>query len=124
MMLPMDRTFLFIGALLGGVGVGLGAFGAHGLRGRLTPDMLAVFETGVRYQMYHALALLAVSAAMPRYEGRLITIAGWAFTAGVFLFSGSLYALSLSGIRVLGAITPIGGVLFLIGWGCLVGLAF
>ena len=112
----MDRTFMFIGALMGFVGVGLGAFGAHGLRGRLTPDMLAVFETGVRYQMYHALALLAIAAMMPRIDGRSVLVAGWCFTAGILIFSGSLYALALSGVTTLGAITPIGGVAFLAGW--------
>jgi uncharacterized membrane protein YgdD (TMEM256/DUF423 family) len=115
----MDRTFLFIGALAGFVGVGLGAFGAHGLRGRLSPDMLAVFETAVRYQMYHALALLLTAALAARSDGWLVTAAGWSFTAGILLFSGSLYALALSGITVLGAVTPLGGVAFLVGWGCL-----
>lgn len=116
----MDKTFLLIGALLGGLGVGLGAFGAHGLRGRLSPEMLAVFETGVRYQMYHALAILLVASLVGRLDGgRLLSAAGWAFTAGVAVFSGSLYALALTGITVLGAITPIGGLAFLVGWVCL-----
>ena len=115
----MDRTFLLIGALFGLLGVTLGAFGAHGLRSRLSADMLAVFETGVRYHMYHALAILAVAALAARIEGRLITAAGWSFTAGILIFSGSLYVLALSGITVLGAITPIGGVAFLVGWACL-----
>ena len=79
---------MFIGALMGFVGVGLGAFGAHGLRGRLTPDMLAVFETGVRYQMYHALALLAVGAMLSRVDSRAVVVAGWSFTAGILIFSG------------------------------------
>lgn len=108
---------MFIGALLGGVGVGLGAFGAHGLRQRLSPDMLAVFETGARYQMYHALALLAVAALLTRSDAtRALTCAGWSFTAGTFIFSGSLYLLALTGVSTLGAITPIGGVAFLAGW--------
>ena len=107
---------MFIGALMGFVGVGLGAFGAHGLRGRLTPDMLAVFETGVRYQMYHALALLAVGAMMSRVDSRALVAAGWSFTVGILIFSGSLYALALSGATMLGAITPIGGLAFLAGW--------
>ena len=107
---------MFIGALMGFVGVGLGAFGAHGLRGRLTPDMLAVFETGVRYQMYHALALLAVGAMLSRVDSRAVVVAGWSFTAGILIFSGSLYALALSGVKTLGAITPIGGLAFLAGW--------
>ena len=120
----MDRTFLFIGALFGGVGVGLGAFGAHGLKGRLSQEMLAVFETGVRYQMYHALALLALGAMMTRLEGRAVVVAGWSFTAGILIFSGSLYALALSGVTMLGAITPIGGVAFLAGWLALAIAAF
>jgi len=120
----MDRTFMFIGALMGFVGVGLGAFGAHGLRGRLSPEMLSVFETGVRYQMYHALALLAVALMMSRVEGRLVVIAGWSFTAGILIFSGSLYALALTGVTTLGAITPIGGVAFLAGWVALAIAAF
>lgn len=108
---------MFIGALLGGVGVGLGAFGAHGLRQRLSPEMLAVFETGARYQMYHALALLAVAALLARQDAsRALTFAGWSFTAGTFIFSGSLYLLALTGVSTLGAITPIGGVAFLAGW--------
>ena len=120
----MDRTFLFIGALLGGVGVGLGAFGAHGLKGRLSQEMLAVFETGVRYQMYHALALLVLGAMMTRLEGRAVVVAGWSFTAGILIFSGSLYALALSGVTMLGAITPIGGAAFLAGWLALAIAAF
>ena len=90
--------------------VGLGAFGAHALKTRLTPDMLAIFETGVRYQVYHALALLLLAAV------RGPSKAGWCFTAGIVLFSGSLYLLALTGVRKWGAVTPIGGVLFLIGW--------
>ena len=115
----MDRTFLLLGAIFGFLGVGLGAFGAHGLRGRLGPDMLAVFETGVRYHMYHALALIATSLLMARMSGWLIQAAGWCFVAGILLFSGSLYALALSGVTVLGAITPLGGLAFLAGWACL-----
>jgi uncharacterized membrane protein YgdD (TMEM256/DUF423 family) len=116
----MDRTFLLIGALAGFIGVALGAFGAHGLRARLSAEMLAVFETGVRYQMYHALAILIVALAAARLDGWLIRAAGWLFTVGIVLFSGSLYALALSGITVLGAVTPIGGLAFLGGWACLV----
>src|SRR5262245_55044729 len=117
----MDRTFLFIGALLGFVGVAFGAFGAHGLRSRLSPEMLAVFETAVRYQMYHTFAILIVAAAIGHLgTARLLVIAGWCFFAGVVLFSGSLYALTLTGVGTLGAITPLGGVLFLIGWALLI----
>ncbi len=115
---------MFIGALMGCVGVGLGAFGAHGLKGRLSPDMLAVFETGVRYHMYHALALLTTAALMARWETRSALVAGWSFVAGIFIFSGSLYALALTGITILGAITPIGGVAFLVGWIALAVAAF
>jgi len=115
----MDRTFLLIGALAGFLGVTFGAFGAHALRERLSSEMLAVFETGVRYQMYHALALLLVSAMMPRMGGWLVVSAGWLFTAGIVLFSGSLYVLALTGITIFGAITPVGGLAFLAGWACL-----
>ncbi len=119
MILGMDRTFMFVGALMGFVGVGLGAFGAHALKGQLEPDMLAVFETGVRYQMYHALALLVTAALMARGKGRSVLVAGWSFIAGILLFSGSLYALALTGVTGLGVITPVGGVAFLIGWAAL-----
>jgi len=115
----MDRTFLLAGAVAGLIGVGFGAFGAHGLRGRLTPDMLAVFETGVRYQMYHALALLLTAALMPHMTGKAIVAAGWLFVAGIVLFSGSLYLLAVTGVTILGAITPFGGVAFLAGWAAL-----
>jgi uncharacterized membrane protein YgdD (TMEM256/DUF423 family) len=120
----MDRTFLGIGALLGFLGVALGAFGAHALRTRLSPDMLAVFETGVRYQMYHVFAILIVAAVIGSVgNARLLVIAGWAFVAGIVLFSGSLYALALTGVRGLGAVTPFGGLLFLLGWAVLVAFA-
>jgi uncharacterized membrane protein YgdD (TMEM256/DUF423 family) len=119
----MDRTFLLAGAVAGLIAVGFGAFGAHGLRGRLTPEMLAVFETGVRYQMYHALALLLVAALAPRLAGNAghaYRAAGWLFVAGITLFSGSLYLLAVTGVTILGAITPIGGVAFLAGWASLI----
>lgn len=116
----MDRTFLLVGAVAAFIGVGFGAFGAHALRSRLSPDMLAVFETGVRYQMYHAFAVLVVALAVARLDGWLIRGAGWAFTAGIVLFSGSLYALAMTGVTTLGAITPIGGLAFLVGWGMLI----
>ena len=116
----MANTFLLIGSLLGFLGVAAGAFGAHGLRSRLSPDMLAVFETAVRYQMYHVFALLITAAVMARVgDARLLAIAGWSFITGVVLFSGSLYALALTGISGLGAITPLGGLAFLVGWACL-----
>ncbi len=112
----MDRIFAALGALSGFVAVGAGAFGAHGLKARLAPDLLAVFETGARYQIYHALALLAVAWAVSRWPGRMAVASGWCFVAGTVLFSGSLYVLALTGIRGFGAITPVGGVLFLAGW--------
>jgi len=117
----MDRTFSLIAALAGLLGVGFGAFGAHWLRSRLSPDMLAVFETGVRYQMYHALALLAVALAVGRLgDALLLKLAGWSFVVGIIVFSGSLYTLALTGRTALGAITPMGGLAFLLGWACLV----
>jgi uncharacterized membrane protein YgdD (TMEM256/DUF423 family) len=115
----MERTFLLAGAVAGFIGVAFGAFGAHGLRGRLSPEMLAVFETGVRYQMYHALALLLTAIVAGRVDGRAVMAAGWLFVAGIVLFSGSLYVLAVTGVTAFGAITPIGGVAFLAGWICL-----
>ena len=116
----MDRTFLLIGAVLGFLGVALGAFAAHGLKNRLSPEMLEVFDTSVRYHMYHTFAILIVAAAIGHVgNARLLAMAGWFFFAGILLFSGSLYALALTGVGILGAVTPIGGVLFLIGWACL-----
>jgi uncharacterized membrane protein YgdD (TMEM256/DUF423 family) len=112
----MDRLFFSLGALSAFLAVAAGAFGAHGLRARLTPGDLAVFETAVRYQMYHALGLLGVAWATVRWPGTFPVIAGWLFLAGTVLFSGSLYGLALSGLRWLGAITPLGGVAFLGGW--------
>ena len=120
MITAMDRTFLLIGSVLGFLGVALGAFGAHGLRSRVSAEMLAVFETGVRYQMYHALAILVVAAAIGHLgSARLLVMSGWFFLAGVVMFSGSLYVLVLANLGVLGAVTPIGGLLLLVGWGCL-----
>ena len=117
--MSMDRLFFGLGAASAFISVAAGAFGAHALRGRLEPDLLAVFETAARYQMYHALALLAVAWAMTRWPGALAAWAGWLFVAGTVLFSGSLYALALSGVRWLGAVTPLGGLAFLAGWICL-----
>ena len=119
----MDRVFFCIGAISAFVAVALGAFGAHGLKGRLDAGLLAVFEVGVRYQMYHALALLAVAWACTRWPGGAAVAAGWLFVAGTVVFSGSLYALSLTGVRWLGAITPIGGLALLAGWACLAWVA-
>ncbi|MCC7416062.1 MAG: DUF423 domain-containing protein [Acidobacteria bacterium] len=116
----MDRAFLFVGSLAAFLAVMLGAFGAHGLRGRLPPEMLAVFETGVRYHMYHALAILAAGLIVPAMGGWIVRAAGWAFTIGIVLFSGSLYALALTGVTTLGMVTPLGGLAFLVGWALLV----
>ena len=117
----MTRFFLSIAAILGGLSVAGGAFASHALKERLSERALAIFETGSRYQMYHALALLAIGLLLSRSEvaPTLLNTAGFAFIAGVVLFSGSLYALSLSGIKWLGAVAPLGGVAFLVGWGCL-----
>jgi uncharacterized membrane protein YgdD (TMEM256/DUF423 family) len=112
----MDRIFAALGAASGFVAVGAGAFGAHALKARLTPDLLAVFETGARYQMFHALALLGVAWAITRWPGRTAVASGWCFVAGTVIFSGSLYLLALTSVRSFGAITPVGGVLFLAGW--------
>lgn len=120
----MDRRFLLLGALSGFLAVAAGAFGAHALRAVLTPDLLAAFEAGARYQMYHALALVlvaVVSASAP--QRRIVAAAGWCFVVGTLLFSGSLYLLALTGLRWWGAVTPLGGIFFLIGWACLAGAA-
>jgi len=104
---------------MSGLAVAAGAFGAHALRARLAPGDLLVFETGARYQMYHGLALIAAGWVAERWPGPLASAAGWCFLIGIVLFSGSLYALTLSGVRGLGAITPLGGASFLAGWACL-----
>jgi uncharacterized membrane protein YgdD (TMEM256/DUF423 family) len=116
----MDRLFFGIGAFSALFSVAAGAFGAHALRARLTPEYVAVFETAARYQMYHALALLAAAWALTRWPGALPVWAGWLFVAGTVLFSGSLYALALTGDRWWGAVTPLGGIAFLSGWICMV----
>ena len=116
----MDRFFFIVGAIMAFLAVALGAFGAHALKNRLTPDMLDIFEVGVRYHMYHALGLLAVAWATSRWPESNLTAAGWAFIVGIIIFSGSLYILSMTGMRWFGAITPLGGLAFLIGWAILV----
>ena len=108
-----------LGAISGFLAVALGAFAAHGLKGKLPPDLFDVFEVGARYHMYHALALLGTAWAVTRWPGGAATTAGWLFVAGTVLFSGSLYALAVTGIRPLGAITPLGGVCFIVGWALL-----
>ncbi len=104
------------GAVAGGLGVVLGAFGAHALKARLTPELLTIFETGVRYHMYHAVALLAVGVAATRWTSASVGAAGWGFVIGIVVFSGSLYILALTGVRAWGAVTPLGGVAFIVGW--------
>lgn len=111
------KTFLVIGALAMALGVILGAFGAHGLKNKLTPDLLAVYHTGVEYHLYHALGLILVGVLInqfPQVSG--LQLGGWLLLAGILIFSGSLYVLAISGVRWLGAITPIGGLAFIAGW--------
>jgi len=115
----MDRLFFVVGSLFGFLGMALGAFGAHALKGQLGADQLMVFEVGVRYQMYHAFALLAAAWAYTKWPGKSLIASGWLFIVGTVLFSGSLYALSLSEIRGLGAITPFGGLALVAGWLCM-----
>ena len=116
----MEKTFMLLASILGGLAVALGAFGSHGLSGRLSADLLNTYEIAVRYQFYHALALIGVVAALTRWPNASAAVwAGWLFVAGVLIFSGSLYLLVLSGVRWLGAITPIGGVAMVAGWICL-----
>ena len=117
----MERIFFIIGSGLAGMAVATGAFGAHGLQKIVTPERLDTWEKAVRYQIYHALALLLLAWALTHWpeQAKLLTIGGWLFLAGVVLFSGSLYLLVLSEIKWLGAITPLGGVAFVAGWLCL-----
>jgi len=118
----MLRSFLILAAFFGFTGVALGAFAAHGLKNRLTPDYLAIFHTGVTYQLVHALAIFGVAVLAAHLPGRLVGWAGGLFALGILLFSGSLYLLTLTGVSKLGIITPFGGLCFLAGWLCL-GLA-
>ncbi len=112
----MDRLFFVLGSLSALVAVALGAFAAHGLKGHLSSDLLDAFEVGVRYQMFHALALLAVAWAWSRWPRPEITASGWLFLIGFMLFSGSLYLMALTGVRWIGIITPIGGLALIVGW--------
>jgi uncharacterized membrane protein YgdD (TMEM256/DUF423 family) len=113
----MERTFFLIASLLGGLSVALGAFGAHGLRGRIEESLLANYQTGVNYMFYHTLALFAVVLALGKWPASALPVwAGWLFIAGIVLFSGSLFVMALTGMRWLGAITPIGGAAFIAGW--------
>ncbi len=115
----MDRVFAAFGALSALLAVAAGAFGAHALRARLTPELLAAFETGARYQMYHALALVLMATTAARWPVPAIRVAGWLFVAGTVLFSGSLYGYALTQARWLGPVTPLGGLCFLAGWAAL-----
>ncbi len=112
----MTRIFFMLGSCSAFLAVALGAFGAHTLKDRLTPELLAIFEVGVRYEMYHALGLFVVAWCLAQFPAANAQAAGWLFVAGTVVFSGSLYALSLTGMRWLGAVTPLGGVCFLAGW--------
>lgn len=112
----MSDRWLFLAAVNGFLAVAAGAFGAHALKSRLEPPDLTIFETAARYQMYHALVLLAVAWRASARPSSLLSAAGWCFVLGILLFSGSLYALTLGGWRWMGAVTPIGGMLFLAGW--------
>lgn len=116
----MLRTFVFLSAFLGFTGVALGAYGAHSLKSRVSVEDVAVFQTGVHYQMIHALALFGVALLSLYWPGRLVVTAGWLFVVGTLLFSGSLYVLVLVGLGRFGLITPAGGMAFLAGWLCLV----
>ena len=113
------RLWIVLGAVNALLSVAAGAFGAHALKARLSPELLTIFETGARYHMYHALGLIAVGLVAQARPSPLLPAAGWAMLAGILLFSGSLYALALSGVRALGAITPLGGLGFLVGWALL-----
>lgn len=116
----MARLFFAIAALLGALSVAGGAFGAHALKGKLTESALASFETGIRYQMYHALALLLVAILIGQYPtAKGLVLVGWCFIAGIVLFSGSLYGLTLGGIKAFGPVTPLGGLALIAGWGFL-----
>jgi uncharacterized membrane protein YgdD (TMEM256/DUF423 family) len=117
--MTLARGFAAAGAVLGLLGVAAGAFAAHALRSRLGAESLATFETAVRYQLYHAVALLAVALAYDRWPGAPLAWAGWLFIAGVAVFSGSLYLLVITGARWWGAVTPLGGLAFLAGWALL-----
>jgi uncharacterized membrane protein YgdD (TMEM256/DUF423 family) len=110
------KVFLSLGSIGGALAVMIGAFGAHGLKGKLSEEMLSIYKTGVEYHFYHTLALLVIGLVAMHFKSALLTASGWSMLVGIILFSGSLYALSISGIRVLGAITPIGGLLFIVGW--------
>lgn len=116
----MKNLFFAFGSAFSLLSVLFGAFGAHTLEKKLSPEMLNVFEVGVRYQMYHGIGLIVVAWALSQWQNSLTTAAGWCFIAGILIFSGTLYTLSLTGIKWFGMVTPIGGLAFIAGWGCLV----
>jgi uncharacterized membrane protein YgdD (TMEM256/DUF423 family) len=113
------RRWFMLGAALAALGVMAGAFGAHGLKERLEPAMLVNWETAARYQLFHALGLLGVAFAAREWPSRLVDAGGWLLLAGTVVFSGTLYAMALTGVRILGAITPLGGLCLVAGWACL-----
>ena len=115
----MDRTFFALGCVFAFLGIAAGAFAAHALKGHLTAHELDIWETGARYHIFMSLALLATAWASTRWSGRAVNLAGWLFAVGIVLFSGSLYLLAITGVKVLGAITPLGGLAFLVGWALL-----
>lgn len=120
----MKNLFFAIGAAFSLLSVLIGAFGAHSLKNRLSVEMLDIFEVAVRYQMYHGIGLIVVAWAYSQWQSNYISAAGFCFIIGIIIFSGSLYILSLTGLRLLGVITPIGGLAFIAGWGCLIIAAF
>ena len=123
-MKAQSKLFLTTGAVSALFAVILGAFGSHGLEDRLSPDLLEIFETGNRYHFYHSFALLSVGLLAQYVDGKWLRAGGWCFLLGILFFSGSLYALALSGVRILGAITPIGGGFFIVGWALLTAEAY
>jgi uncharacterized membrane protein YgdD (TMEM256/DUF423 family) len=124
MLAPIQQWLLFLAALSGFIAVSIGAFAAHALKQRISPEMLAIFEVGVRYHMYHALAIGLAVWISTVSASSLPIVAGWTFFAGIVIFSGSLYTLALTSVKAWGAVTPIGGLLMLIGWACLAIAAF
>lgn len=120
----MERFFAVAGSISAGLAVALGAFGAHALRARLSLERLEVYETAARYHLIHSLAVIIAAWAVSRWPGQLTVASGWLFLSGIVLFSGSLYALTLSGIRAFGPVTPIGGLAFIAGWVLLAVSAF
>lgn len=110
------KLFLSLGSISGALAVMIGAFGAHGLKNKLCEEMLAIYKTGVEYHFYHTLALLAIGLFALHHKSALLTASGWSMVTGIVIFSGSLYALSISGVKILGALTPIGGLFFIVGW--------